>query len=180
MTTQPTNKTLKIPNKAKNTASGTVKQADYGTDMRTIENWANNQPGGSIASLSGSGLTNSPGTLVQSGPFEVIDTSSGEQAVAIGGGGIVMESTGPSGITIEDESTAGLSLVEAGTGGLGLDSQGGGFIDITSDTGGQAIQVITASTTAALDTPTATPAFGFTADGHISFYPSGGPWATLI
>lgn len=48
MTVAPSNKTLLIPNKSKTSANGTVKQSDYATDMRTIEQWAKGV-GGSTA-----------------------------------------------------------------------------------------------------------------------------------
>ena len=80
--------------------------------------------GGGVVSLSGTGLTNSPGDLLQTGGLEVQDAS--------GGSGFTVSTA--NGVIIEDTNAAGTSIVENGAGPLQLAAQGGGGITLNSTT----------------------------------------------
>ena len=78
--------------------------------------------GGGVASLGGTGLTQSPGDLYQSGGFEVQDGSGGSGFTVVTANGVIIEDTG----------TAGTNILEDGPGLLLLQAQGGGGITLNS------------------------------------------------
>lgn len=177
----PNDKTLLIPNKAKTSSAGTVKQSDYGTDMRTIEQWAKGVGGGVYASLTGAGETTSPGELDQNGDFTAISTD-GLSGIVIGlGVGIEILNENPAAtFSMIDESSAGLSVEEIGTGPIHISADGGGGF-ILNCIPGDEVALYVGTDLASMPTPASvTPSFGFSADGHLLFYPTGGPWSILI
>jgi hypothetical protein len=96
--------------------------------------------GGSIASLSGPGLTASPGQLVQSGGFTVNDATGVGVNITTSGGitikdneyGIFLEEYGFNGIQINNQNPGGLGVNLFSAGGITLFSEGGTIIQDTS------------------------------------------------
>lgn len=144
-TKQPNNKTLKIPNKAKTNPSNAVSTVDYGTDMRTIENWANNQPGGGYASLTGPGETTSPGALTQIGDFIVLSTTETSGLEVTDAGGVQLIDDGTVGIGISELSSGPISIVADGGGPILITGLGAGNITITINTGNLIFQSLPTS-----------------------------------
>jgi len=190
---------LFIPRKAAKQPKENVTYDDYGIDMRAIERWATSLPSGGYASLTGEGETVTPGELTQEGGFSVNDatgvgitwTVSGGGGIdwsITGGGGFLFTQTGGGGIAIT--TTEGVILeatqaifVESGQ-GLTLDA--GTLLGLFGTTGIQIASVsagftlYTAPNLAGLEAAPTAPAWGFTGDGHIYYYPTGGPWTLKV
>lgn len=107
------------------------------------------------------------------------------------------------GVDVTDNSDNGIAFNELGDGGIGFADDGGGGIfnsstglySMVAELGGRLafnpagsthfVGLFTGTDLADLPTPgtgppTEQPAFGLTQDGHIYFYPVGGPWALVI
>lgn len=171
-----TNKKLIITNKN----STKMPQPEYGTDMRTIEQYA---APGTYASLTGAGETQSPGQLTQVGGFVVLDETGEGIALYSLDGGIVIDNivgSGVANITLDTSGNIEMggsaptgsepSIVIASDGSLTLQgSQGSGItfssgsavtpISVTGSRGGNAAlaSLLTALDSVGLITDSTTP-----------------------
>ena len=133
------------------------------------------------ASLTGTGETTTPGNLTQNGDLVVNNDffAAGAVSVAVppaNSGGISLVDHGSGGISINDLGAAGVT-VEAQAGPLNLESTLDYVLVIA---GGPGFHLYTASNLAGLPASPAAVAWGFTQDGHIYFYPVGGPWTLKV
>lgn len=95
--------------------------------------------------------------------------------------------TTTSGVDIADNSANGIDWVESGSGGVSATDAGGGGLYWSSTLAQRLIApsngswFVTATNLASLPTPAAgqTPSFGWTQDGNLYFYPTGGPWEVV-
>jgi hypothetical protein len=147
--------------------------------MRAIERWCNSLiasiAAGLYKSLTGAGTTTTPGDLVQEGGFTINDIP-GDGIHFFTNGEMLMESVGQASFesfynNLSLSALNGAVLVEAGSGPIQLAAGPNG-----------AMNVFTADVLADLETPVPPyePGWGFTNDGHIYFYPSGGPWGLKV
>jgi hypothetical protein len=109
--------------------------------------------------------------------LEAFTSTAGVSLADTSSSGTRIAETGTGGLVISDDD-AGIEIRESGSGGLQLFAGGGG-INVISPSNG--FWAFTADILADLPTPSVTevPAFGLTQDGHIYYYPSGGPWALI-
>jgi hypothetical protein len=122
---------------------------------------------GGYASLTGAGEKKTPGALLQTGPFEILDAT---------GGGFVVGTNGP--ILIETASTSGV-LLSGGNGPVAIQASGSTGEWIFNDLGLEWPDTTTfyaALSLAHLPSSPTTFSWGFTQDQHIYYYPVGGPW----
>ena len=86
---------------------------------------------GVVASLSGAGITDSPGILDQAGGMSIDDSEGDGFSVTTNGGitlsddsdgGVVIAESGAGGINLTDTGAGGINLTDTGTGGLNLQS----------------------------------------------------------
>jgi hypothetical protein len=162
----PNLKQLLIPHKHKAQGKQSVNGTDYANDMRAIETWSQHVGGGMYASLTGPGQTISPGSLTQSGDFEVNGTDSsgfglngGVFGVNAANGVSIISSVGATGpINIEVNPAGGLSLNPAS---LTCALSGGQWLQLKDANGNVAFQIQANART----TPPPTMAIGFFGSG---------------
>lgn len=139
----------------------------------------------SVLDASGAGISIKESAAGSHAGVSIIDQSDG-------GINLSDSATGSGGVNISDHGTGGLNLSTSqagGNGNINIDCSGGGGIGLTGDVA-QGVtwrsnpsyhsSFFAADVLGNLPTPIETPGWGFTADGHIYFYPAGGPWALKV
>lgn len=121
--------------------------------------------------------TGSLGFKVLGGSGDINLTNDGTGSVLISAFTGIMSLGGSGGIEVTDDSSSGLTITETGSGGITLTDDSAGITLVSPASGAT---LFTADVLAHLPTPATAPAWGFTQDGHIYFYPSGGPWTLKV
>lgn len=116
------------------------------------------------AAGSGNQMTIEVSNALSAGTISLHNAGSGDIDLQADAGRIILDAGSGGG-----PSALGISVTQHGTAGHGM----------ALALEGNSIQFFTGLNLAALSTPTGI-AFGYTQDGHIYFYPSGGPWALLV
>jgi hypothetical protein len=106
--------------------------------------------------------------------LDAFTSTSGVSLVDNNSSGIVIEELAANAPVSISAQGGGGSISLAATGTISLSPSGTGGLTITAPSNG--FELFTADKLADLPVPATAPAFGFTQDGNLYFYPVGGPW----
>lgn len=113
--------------------------------------------------------------------INIVDAGNGGLTVIEkGDGGLIVNNQGTGGLVLESTNDGGIELLNTGNGGLLIQSDGADLEGVTLLSPSNGFVFVTADVLANLLTPPTPPAWGFTQDGHVYFYPVGGPWTLKI